>query len=200
MSKTTHVTPGAVLKRLLSGNRRFVSGRMQHPDQGVRRRRKVLSGQSPLAVVIGCSDSRVPPEIIFDQGFGSLFIVRTAGHVLDDAAVGSVEYAVHHLHVPLILVLGHADCGAVKAAMLGASVKGPLGKILRAIAPSIRAARSMEGHPLRNATMDNINRVVELLVQHLKPHTTHRGTSGPQVLGAYYDLASGQVELVGRAF
>lgn len=112
----TTLTPGQALQALLEGNGRFVRDEMLHPSQDARRRAEISLAQDPFAVLFGCSDSRVAAEIIFDQGLGDLFVVRTAGHVLDTTVVGSIEYGVEMLGTPLIVVLGHDYCGAVAAA------------------------------------------------------------------------------------
>ena len=113
------MTSEQALQTLLDGNKRFVAGQARHPNQSSERLAEVTRGQRPIAIVVSCSDSRIPPEIVFDQGLGDIFVVRTAGHVLDDAALASIEYAAEHLHVPLAVALGHQDCGAVKAAVGG---------------------------------------------------------------------------------
>ena len=118
------LTPDRALTQLLRGNERFVAGWPDHPNQSARRRREVSeAGQHPFAIILSCADSRVPPEIIFDQGLGDLFIVRVAGNVLDDVVLGTIEYAVEHLQVPLVMVLGHDKCGAVTAAVEGGKEK-----------------------------------------------------------------------------
>lgn len=112
-----NTNPVAAWKALKEGNERFVAGRPQHPSQSVDHRAGLAAGQKPTAVIFGCADSRVAAEIIFDQGLGDTFVVRTAGHVIDSAVLGSIEYAVTVLNVPLIVVLGHDSCGAVNAAL-----------------------------------------------------------------------------------
>jgi carbonic anhydrase len=107
----------SALQKLKEGNRRYADGKVIHPNQSSERRKEVAAGQHPFALLVGCADSRVPPEIAFDQGLGDLFVVRNAGEVLDNSSLGSIEYAVEHLHVPLIVVLGHERCGAVEAAV-----------------------------------------------------------------------------------
>src|SRR5262245_40561826 len=107
------------LARLLAGNARFVAHRERHPDITVRRRRALVSSQHPFAVILGCADSRVSPELLFDEGLGDLFVIRVAGNVVDDVVLGSIEYAVEHLGTKLIVVLGHEKCGAVSAAVAG---------------------------------------------------------------------------------
>ena len=109
-------TPEEVWADLLEGNRRFAAGEASHPGRGVADRERLMHGQAPEAVVLGCADSRVPPEIIFDAALGEVFDVRTAGEILDDAVVASLEYAVDHLHAKVLVVLGHEGCGAVSAA------------------------------------------------------------------------------------
>lgn len=112
----TPTTPAEAFAALMEGNARFVAGRSDHPRQDSQRRTEVAVGQDPFAVVFGCSDSRVPTEIIFDQGFGDLFVVRNAGHVVETGAIGSIEFGVDLLHTAVVVVLGHQNCGAVGAA------------------------------------------------------------------------------------
>lgn len=117
MTGMPNTSPVTAWKALKEGNERFVAGKPLHPSQSIDHRNSLKASQRPTAVVFGCGDSRVAAEIIFDQGLGDVFVVRTAGHVIDPAVLGSVEYAVYLLDVPLIVVLGHDSCGAVKAAM-----------------------------------------------------------------------------------
>ena len=113
-------SPVTAWKALKEGNERFVAGKPEHPSQSIEHRASLAGGQKPTAVVFGCADSRVAAEIIFDQGLGDMFVVRTAGHVIDSAVLGSIEYAVTVLNVPLIVVLGHDSCGAVQGHPVGA--------------------------------------------------------------------------------
>ncbi|MFD0202829.1 MULTISPECIES: carbonic anhydrase [Saccharothrix] len=113
----TAVDAEGAWRKLAEGNRRFVTGHQTHPHESLRWRESLVRGQHPFAVVLGCADSRVPPELVFDHGLGDLFTVRAAGEVLDNSVLGSVEYAVEHLGIPLVVVLGHANCGAVSAAV-----------------------------------------------------------------------------------
>lgn len=130
------------IARLLEGNERYISGKMMHDHQSVSRRDEVAKGQKPFAVIVGCADSRVPPEIVFDQGLGDLFVVRCAGNVCEDASIGSIEYAVEHLGARLLVVLGHEHCGAVKAAASGAAMPTPnLQAIVDHIAPALDHVR-----------------------------------------------------------
>jgi carbonic anhydrase len=116
-AQSARLSPTAALRRLTDGNARFAAGKSIHPDLRAARRMSLIGGQQPFATILACSDSRVGPELIFDQGLGDIFVIRVAGNVVDDAGLGSIEYSVVHLGVPLIMVLGHERCGAVTAAV-----------------------------------------------------------------------------------
>ena len=146
--------PADPLARLLAGNARFRSAMALHPDQSPGRRFSLTMGQHPFACVLTCADSRVPPEVVFDQGLGDLFVIRVAGNIADDAVLGSIEYAASHLNVPLVLVLGHEKCGAVEAALRGER-PGHVKSLVRAIGPAVQAARRLPGDPLDNAVRQN---------------------------------------------
>lgn len=140
------VPPEEALQRLMAGNTRYVQGFVAHPNADAARRVEVAKGQHPFAVILTCADSRVPPEIIFDQGLGDLFVIRVAGNVVDDAVIASIEYAVMHLGVSLVMALGHERCGAVTAAMDALAGKGDpadretlIGSLVALIAPAVRA-------------------------------------------------------------
>jgi len=124
-------SPATALHRLKDGNARFVADKPAKKDLGAKRRAELAKGQRPFAVVLTCSDSRVAPELIFDQGLGDLFVLRVAGNVTDPVVLGSIEYAVDHLKTPLVVVLGHEKCGAVAAAVEGGHPEGNLGKLIR---------------------------------------------------------------------
>lgn len=183
----------SILQELLSGNQRFIAGQPQHPRQDAARRQEVASGQHPKAVVAACSDSRVPPEIIFDQGLGDLFVVRTAGQVVDDIALASIEYAVEHLHVPLVIVLGHKRCGAVQAAIAGGKARGHLDSLINAIKPAVESARDKAGDTVDNAVRANII-MTAVKLKTSEPVIAQAVKAGTlQVIGAYYDLDTGAV-------
>ncbi|MFD5075929.1 carbonic anhydrase [Streptomyces sp. NPDC058371] len=139
----------AALAELLAGNRRYAAGRSRHPDEGRARRQVLAAGQHPFAVVVACIDSRVPPELVFDQGLGDLLCIRTAGQVLDEAVLGSIQYGVAELRIPLVLVLGHERCGAVAATLdhlrTGAPVPGHLALLVDEIIPAARRTRGLPG-------------------------------------------------------
>ena len=138
----------AALARLLEGNARYVESRAARPDQTPERRAEVATVQHPFALVLGCADSRVPPEIVFDQGLGDLFVIRVAGNVLDDQVLASIEYGVEHLHIPLVIVLGHERCGAV-VATIDASVRANVQHVVHDILEEDVVEKLAEEHGLR---------------------------------------------------
>jgi carbonic anhydrase len=198
-SAGTAMTAEQALNTLMEGNARFVSGNVLHPNQSDEQQAKVVSGQEPFAVVVSCSDSRVPPEILFDQGIGDIFVVRTAGEVMDNATVGSIEYAVEHLHVPLIVVLGHDDCGAVNAAVNGGTEPGQINYLVNAIKPAVDTAKGMQGDLLSNAINENTKDVVAQLESTQPILHEHVKGGNLLVVPARYHLDTGAVELLGNA-
>jgi carbonic anhydrase len=194
------MSPQDAWQRLRAGNARFVDGRMEHPNQSHARRAEVARGQHPYAVVLACSDSRLTPEILFDCGLGDIFVIRVAGNTADDAAIGSMEYAVEHLHVPLILVLGHERCGAVQAAVQAVekneTAPGHLPAIIDPILPAVTAAKGQVGDTVANAVRENVMRVVGQ-IRTSKPILAEAIQERHlAVLGATYGLDSGQVRAV----
>jgi carbonic anhydrase len=184
------------LQKLTEGNKRFVDSKSIHPNQTLARRNEVLKGQNPFAVIVGCSDSRIPPEIIFDQGIGDLFIIRTAGNIVDDVALGSIEYAVDHLGTPLVVIFGHGKCGAVTAVVQGGEAHGHIGSIVKIIAPAVEKAKAQCGDLIYNATITNIGLVADT-VKASKPIITKALEQGKvKIVGAYYDIESGKVEFI----
>jgi carbonic anhydrase len=197
---TSKVSPDEALKRLLQGNARFVSGHLTHagPEEIAEARGAVAKGQKPIAVIVGCSDSRVGPELVFDPGLGDLFVVRTAGDVVDAAALGSIEYAVEHLGSPLIVVLGHERCGAVTAAVAGAKEPGHIAAVLKAIEPAVKQTKGKPGDPVENAVRAQAIDVAGQL-QDAKPILAERVRSGKlKIVAARYDLDSGKIEMLTR--
>ena len=186
------------VQRLLEGNQRYTGGRSIHPNQGTDRREEVQRGQTPFAVILGCSDSRVPPEIIFDQGVGDLFVIRVAGNIVDDAVLGSIEYAAEHLGVGLVVVLGHQRCGAVQAAVKGGEARGHVAALIEAISPAVYEARTLPGDVVDNAIRASVRRSVSLL-RTSRPLLGDLVRGGKlEVIGAYYRLEGGTVEIVGE--
>ena len=146
-SEPTSVNTDDALKRLLDGNARFVAGKSDELNGSklIERRAALTKDQKPFAVIVSCSDSRVPPEFVFNVGLGDIFVIRTAGEVVDTIALGSIEYAVEHLGSSLIVVLGHQQCGAVAAAVSGANETGKIPDVLKAIAPQWRKQKANPG-------------------------------------------------------
>ncbi len=193
------MTPKQALEALVQGNRRYAEGRAEHPGCGADRRRDTLAhGQHPLAAVLGCSDSRVPPELLFDQGVGDLFVVRTAGHVLDEAGLASIEYAVDHLHVPLLVVLGHSRCGAITAAVQGGEAHGHLAGLLGHLAPVVRQARAEAPGADADAVLARaielqVSQASRQLLEQCAPVRRAVEAGACRLVGANYDLSSGLV-------
>src|SRR6516165_380132 len=134
-AKPKQPSPEEALKRLKEGNSRFVADMLAERNLGRNRRAELAKGQAPFAIILGCADSRVAPELLFDQGLGDLFVVRVAGNVTDPAILGSIEYAVEHLKAPLIVVVGHEKCGAVDAALSGGELHGNIAKLIKEVQP-----------------------------------------------------------------
>ncbi|WP_018353122.1 carbonic anhydrase [Longispora albida] len=179
------------LRLLKAGNQRYARNHEVHPDASAGHRSRVASGQHPFALVVGCVDSRVPPELVFDLGLGDLLVVRTAGHVLDAVALASVEFGVKELHVPLVVVLGHSRCGAVTAAvqhvLSGTAAPGRLGVLVEQIAPAVREARTRPGDLVQNTVRCHVDRVRRELA----------AEDSCRVVGARYDLDTGRVSFTG---
>lgn len=186
------------LQRLLDGNARFVNGDLWHPHQTAARVKETASGQHPFAVVITCSDSRVSPEIMFDEGIGDLFTIRTAGNLLSDIELGSVEYAVEHLGAKLIAVVGHTECGAVKAFVEGGEAPGHIADLVEAIAQESeeQAVVKQVGKNLPACIAANVLHGVDQL-RHDQPLLSEKITSGEvKLVPMLYDLSSGKVKVL----
>lgn len=190
------VSAAAALQRLLDGNARFAAGKMEHPRQTPARRGEIADRQYPFAAILGCSDSRTAPEILFDQGLGDLFVVRVAGNLIDHLVLESLEFSVTNLHTRLLIVMGHRRCGAIQAAVEGhGQPDEDVGPMLRELRPAVEAAKSMPGDPFENAARENVKLVVKELA--------HKGPLAPmiksgklKVVGAVYDLDTGKVALL----
>ena len=191
------VSPDEALFRLKEGNQRFIEGKSLKPHQDFKRIKEVATGQFPFATIVGCSDSRVPNEIIFDQGLGDLFIVRTAGQVSSYASWGSIEFAEEVLGTKLIVVLGHTQCGAVNAAVNLPEVPGHIVTLINAIKPAVLKAKEKHSKDLLAAAIrENILMQVEQL-KNLEPVLAKQVRQGNiRIIGALYDLQTGQVEFL----
>ena len=187
------LTPTSALAELKAGNERHVEHHYLHPHQTVARKSELVTGQHPHAVILSCSDSRVPPEIVFDQGLGDLFTVRVAGNIAADAEIASIEYAVEHLHTPLVVVMGHQSCGAVAAAIQGGDAPGHLAALVDPIRPSVEKARGLPGDLSDNAIRLNVEAVVAQLRSSQPILSEMVATGKLRVVGSVYSLGTGKV-------
>ncbi len=191
------ISADQALKLLLEGNQRFVAGKLEHPNQTPERRAEVAKGQHPFAAVLACSDSRTPPEIIFDRGLGDIFTVRVAGNVADQVVIESLDYSVKHLGVRTVMVLGHRRCGAVIAAVEGheGTADQDVGPMLSELRPAVAASKGEPGDPIENAVRENVKLVVKKLAT--SEELAAMVKSGElKIVGGVYDLDTGTIELL----
>ena len=194
------LTPEAAMARLMAGNARYVAARATHPNGDAARRRLVAAGQHPFAVVLACADSRVAPELVFDQGLGDLFVVRVAGNVVDDAVLASIEYAVIHLGANLVMALGHERCGAVKATADALAGHGSpddadtkIGALAALIAPAVRAVPAGAADKVDAAVSLNAAHAAAEIFAGSKPLRTRVLAGDLKIVAARYDLDDGKV-------
>jgi carbonic anhydrase len=185
------VGPDEALSRLKTGNARFAQSKVSTGKPVAARRAATAKDQHPFAIIVGCADSRTAPEIIFDQDIGDLFVIRTAGNLVDDYALGSIEYAVDHLGTRLIVVLGHSRCGAVTAALATGSAPGHINSLVRDIQPAVAAAKGKEGDALANAIHENDAQVAKKIRSQAQ---LGEFASQVRIVEGYYDLDTGKVE------
>ncbi|MFB2935069.1 carbonic anhydrase [Aerosakkonemataceae cyanobacterium BLCC-F154] len=190
------ITADRAWEILKSGNERYVAKKLSHPHQTEQRITELATGQHPFAIVLGCADSRVPPEIIFDRGLGDLFVIRVAGNIVDDAVVGSIEYAAEELNTPLLVVLGHERCGAVTAAVKGGEVPGHISTLVKAIQPAVKSVQGLPGDPIENAVKANVRIVVSQLKSNQPIVSELVKSNKLKIVGARYDLDSGKVDII----
>jgi carbonic anhydrase len=183
------------LARLLQGNRRFAGGASIHPHQDRVRRRELLAAQRPYAAILTCADSRVAPELVFDQGFGDIFVVRNGGNIGDEIAAESLEFAVGTWAVPLIVVMGHENCGAVAGTLAGIDAGLEPGRLFGEIGRAIARVADGEGDRMRNAVIANVQYTVAKLQG--RPYFAELLTRGEvTILAAYYSIESGAVQIL----
>jgi len=196
---TPSVPADQALQMLMEGNRRFVAGELTSTSHLAQHRDEVVDGQHPFAVIVSCSDSRVPPELVFDQTLGQLFVIRTAGQVIDEGARSSIVYGVDALKASLLLVLGHTGCGAVSAALAALTdgeIPGYAYRFAEEIGPAVESVRNQPGDQLDNAVRANITMGVDQL-RTAEPVLADAVRGGRvEVVGGYYDLASGEVSIL----
>lgn len=194
------LTPADAWQKLRDGNARFISAESSHPNQDAARRTSLVSTQNPFAVIFGCSDSRLAAEIIFDVGLGDIFVVRTAGQVIDDAVLGSLEYSVGVLNVPLIVILGHDSCGAVAATMgaidSGTMPSGFIRDLVERITPSVLTSQRNGVTDVNGTVVEHIKQTAQRLVDSSRVLAEAVEDGSTAVIGVTYRLEEGKAELV----
>ena len=189
------MTPAQAVQMLMDGNQRFVKGKRENPHQNMSRLTEVAQVQKPFACILSCADSRVPSEIIFDQGFGDLFVCRVAGNIATPEEIGSLEFGTLVLGSKVLMVMGHERCGAVSATIKGAQVPGQIATLIDAIKPAIEKSKNQPGDKLENAIKSNVlyqigklkaSPVISQLIKEEKL----------KIVGGYYDLDTGAVTMV----
>ncbi|MBE9193149.1 carbonic anhydrase [Gloeocapsopsis crepidinum LEGE 06123] len=194
--KPQSVSPDAALQRLLEGNQRFVDGAYQNLQQSQSRFQETASAQYPFASILGCADSRVPTEIIFDQGVGDLFVIRLAGNVASQTAIGSLEFATSVLGTQLIVVVGHSDCGAVAAAVKGELLPGQIGGFLENIKPTVARVKDKTGDLKANTVIANIQYQAQKLAESSTILAGLIQAGKLKIVGGQYDLRTGKFTIV----
>ena len=190
-----NITPDQALRLLIDGNNRFTSKKRLYPHQGYTRLQEVAKGQKPFASILGCADSRVPAEIVFDQGLGDLFVCRVAGNIATPEEIGSLEFGSLVLGAKVIMVLGHERCGAVDATIKGDQVPGQIGSLIEAIKPAVEKSQRQPGDKLENAVKANV--LVQIEKLKTSPVLSELITTNKlKIVGGYYDLDTGKVSLV----
>lgn len=193
-------TPQQAWERLLEGNERFVANTSSHPRQDAARRAELVSGQHPFAAILGCGDSRLAAEIIFDLGLGDAFVVRTAGQVLDDAVLGSLEYSAAELEIPLIMVLGHDSCGAVTATrnslISGTMPPGFIRNLVEGILPSVISPDLPDDATINEMVIEHTRQTAARIAEQSAIIREAVEGGAVAVIGVFYHLADGKAELV----
>jgi len=198
------LTPDEAIRQLKVGNARYVSGKITHPRQDSARRAEVSKGQNPFAVILSCSDSREPVELLFDQGIGDLFVVRVAGNVADTDEIGSIEYGAGHLGSPVVVVLGHTKCGAVTAVVKGEKVHGSIPALVDNIIPAAKKAkdaarsRAKTEEIIEEAIKANVMQSIEDLFKKSSEVAELVEEKKLKVVGAVYNLDTGSIEWLGE--
>ena len=194
-------TSAHAIDRLSKGNARFVSGKLRHPHSAIEWRKRLINGQAPFATILGCSDSRVPPELLFDQGFGDLFVIRVAGNVIDTDVVGSIEYGVDHLKTKLVVVMGHEGCGAVTAALQADSDLQQEPNEIRSLVSKIKPATKKVSKEvpfdkrLNLSVAENVRESVRQL-KAISDLATAEKESRTQIIGCVYEIKTGHVRML----
>lgn len=196
MQSNIKLTGQDALQLLLDGNKRFIDGSLEHPNHCEESRRGLVSGQDPIAVVLTCADSRVPPVDLFDRGLGDLFVVRVAGNIINDQILGSIEYAVAHLHTPLVMVMGHSSCGAVSAVAQGVKLDGHIASLTPSIDAALKKTKGLDGNWTNNAAKALAIATAKKIAES-EPIVADLVEEGRVlVVATYYDLETGEVVLL----
>ena len=190
-----NITPDQALQMLIDGNQRFVQARREKPNQTWTRIAAVAPSQAPFAAILGCADSRVPAEIVFDRGFGDIFVCRVAGNVATPEEIGSLEFGTLLLGAKVLMVLAHERCGAVKAAIQGGALPGNINSLTQAIQPAVESSKTQEGDKVKNAVIANVRlQANRLKASEVMNPLIEQGKL--KIVGGYYDLDTGAVEIV----
>ena len=188
-------TPDAALKKLKAGNDRFVAEKLAEKDIGAKRRITLAKGQHPFAIILTCADSRVAPELVFDQGLGDLFVLRVAGNITDSSVLGSIEYAVEHLHVGLIAVVGHEKCGAVAAAVEGGHLEGNLGELIKKVHTGDRLPEEKSA-AISAGVLANAAYHARQMTEKSTVLKEFAGSQRIKIVAGVYSLSTGKVEWI----
>ncbi|MBM9511869.1 carbonic anhydrase [Desulfogranum marinum] len=193
---TTRPTADEALSLLLEGNKRFISCSLEHPNHCEESRGRLVEGQEPIACILTCADSRVPPVDIFDQGLGDVFVLRVAGNIVNDQILGSIEYAVKHLHCPLVMVLGHTSCGAVGAVAGGTRLGGHIASLTPPIDAAIKNVQGKDGNLVNNASME-LAKNMATKIEQSEPYVADLVKDGKvKVVASFYNLETGEVSML----
>jgi carbonic anhydrase len=191
---TDNLSAVDALQLLKDGNTRYMEDRVEHPHEGTQHRMELSAAQHPFAIILGCADSRVIPELIFDRGMGDLFVIRLAGNIADDAVIASIEYAIEHLGTQLVVVLGHENCGAVNAAVNHETSTGKINSLLYYIEPALKGVFSSAENLLEKVIRTHVGHMVDIIscAEPILSLECRRGNL--TVLPAYYSLSTGKVD------
>ncbi|WP_130806204.1 carbonic anhydrase [Senegalia massiliensis] len=184
------------LQKLIKGNKEYVAEKSSDSNKSLKRRQEVMDEQNPFAVILSCSDSRVPPSVIFNQGIGDLFVIRTAGNTIDDLVIGSIEYAIENLGVQLIMVMGHEKCGAIDAAIQETTSLGHMNSFVETIKPAIENMDKDLMDKWNNASKMNVLSIVERLSLSDPILSKKIKENNLEIIGSFYHLDSGLVEII----
>lgn len=184
------------LKKLQDGNKRFVSMKMKHPDLSKKRRKAMLEGQHPFVAILSCSDSRVPPELIFDQGLGDIFEIRNAGNVLDKHIIGSIEYAVMHAGVKLVVIMGHQDCGAIAATLSDELETEYIESLKDSIKPAVEMCKDKGKYTSDDVSKAHVIQDIQELLAEDTELNEYMQKNGIKIIPAFYHIDTGIVEFL----